>query len=62
MSTSNEQQKQESLQKLRDQQNKDRGRKIMTYTGFLPPKNANALKTNGKKTKRKKVAQGKTSR
>jgi hypothetical protein len=59
--TSNEQDKQESMQKLRDQQNKDRGRKVIPYTGFLTPKNAYALKPIHKKTKRKKVAPGKSS-
>ena len=61
MSDSNEQSKQESMQKLRDQQNKDRGRKVIPYTGFLTPKNATALKKSPKKSPRKKVAPGKSS-
>lgn len=59
--SSNEQTKQESMQKLRDQQNKDSGRKVVPYTGFLTPKNAYALKPTPKKAQRKKVAPGKAS-
>ena len=58
----NMQEKQESLQKQRDQQNKDRGRKIVPYTGFLTPKNQSSLKKGTKKTPRKKVPQGKSAR
>jgi len=61
MSTRNEQEKQESMQKLRDQENKGRGRKVTPYSGFLPPKNAGALKNSRNKTVRKKIAQGKAS-
>ena len=53
--------KQESLQKLRDQQNKDRGRKVVPYSGLLIPKNQPALKKGGKKSPRKKVALGKST-